>query len=832
MELQPRSRALTGLLALLVAAAVGSALGVRPPAPSPAGAPAEQFSAARAQVHLERIAGEPRPIGSPAAAEVRASLESVLTGLGLELESQEAVGSTGSDREYFAAAPVHNVVAVLPGTDPTGRVFLAAHHDTQPLTPGAADDGAGVAALLETARALAQGPRPRNDVVFVLTDAEETFLLGAEAFVGRHPLAADGGVLLNLEARGNAGPVITHSTTPGGAPLVALFDDVVPHPSPPASRGSSTNGWPTTRTSGPSPTTAGSPGGTVPTSTGPLPTTGPRTAPGHWIRGRCSTTGATPWPWRALGDADVPDLTDRTGADATHFPVRGRLGRYPAALTWPLAALTTVIAVVAAVVTLRRGAATGPRAVAGLGTAAVPLAAAPLLAHGLWLLLVALRPGYAQMLDPWRPGWTRAALPALVAAVVLAWYALLRRRIGAGGLHLGALGALTTTGLVLAAVAPGAAHPAILPAVGAGLAVLAAVTAGTAAVASVLGGAVAVLVLGPAVVLVLPALGLAGVWSTALLAVLLVLVPVPDAARPDTVRPGTVGQDTTGQVAAGRDAVRPGGAPSVREAVPALVATALAVACVVTGLAVDRFDPSHPAPSHLAYALDADTGRARWVGAGRRPGDRSASYVTAREDLARSFPVLGGDLATGPARAAALPAPRLRVESDRTVLLRIEPRRTVHSVHVGVPDGTVLGAELMGREAETRGERGRFEAWFSAPPPEGVTLRLVLAGGDPVPVRVLDVSHGLDGMPDYRPRPPGAGPDGDLTADAGSGGRRGAGAARGRGPAPPRGRSRLPGGLRSGGGPGRWPRGAGPGARWWRAPGTRRGCPRWSRRRR
>jgi hypothetical protein len=96
-------------------------------------------------------------------------------------------------RQYFAAAPVHNVVAVLPGTDPTGCILLVVHHGNQPLTPGAGDNGAAAAALLETARALAEGPRPRIDVVLVLNDAEENLLFGAEAFVNEHPLAADGG---------------------------------------------------------------------------------------------------------------------------------------------------------------------------------------------------------------------------------------------------------------------------------------------------------------------------------------------------------------------------------------------------------------------------------------------------------------------------------------------------------------------------------------------------------------------------------------------------------------------------------------------------------------
>ena len=102
-------------------------------------------------------------------------------------------------------ARVRNVVAVLPGTEPTGRLFLMAHHDSVETGPGAADDAAGVAALLEAVRALTAGEPLRNDVVVVLTDAEEACLCGAAAFAGLHPLADAGGVVLNLESRGTGG---------------------------------------------------------------------------------------------------------------------------------------------------------------------------------------------------------------------------------------------------------------------------------------------------------------------------------------------------------------------------------------------------------------------------------------------------------------------------------------------------------------------------------------------------------------------------------------------------------------------------------------------------
>ena len=71
-------------------------------------------------------------------------------------EVQDAVGMTDA-LGGFGMARVRNVIAVLPGTAPTGRVFLVAHYDSVQVSYGGNDDGAGVATLLETARILARG---------------------------------------------------------------------------------------------------------------------------------------------------------------------------------------------------------------------------------------------------------------------------------------------------------------------------------------------------------------------------------------------------------------------------------------------------------------------------------------------------------------------------------------------------------------------------------------------------------------------------------------------------------------------------------------------------
>jgi hypothetical protein len=46
------------------------------------------------------------------------------------------------------------------------------------------------------------------------------------------------------------------------------------------------------------------------------------------------------------------------------------------------------------------------------------------------------------------------------------------------------------------------------------------------------------------------------------------------------------------------------------------------------GLRVDRFDAAHPAPTHLMYALDSDTGQARWLSGERSPQKWTAQYVS------------------------------------------------------------------------------------------------------------------------------------------------------------------------------------------------------------
>src|SRR5690606_21594320 len=104
------------------------------------------------------------------------------------------------------AATVRNIVARLPGTAPTGAVGIVVHYDGAPLSHGAGGGGVGVAAALETVRAIVAGAPLRNDLVVVLTDAGEIGALGAHAFAEHHPWLEELDAVLSVEMRGVSGP--------------------------------------------------------------------------------------------------------------------------------------------------------------------------------------------------------------------------------------------------------------------------------------------------------------------------------------------------------------------------------------------------------------------------------------------------------------------------------------------------------------------------------------------------------------------------------------------------------------------------------------------------
>ncbi len=126
-----------------------------------------------------------------------------------------ATGLTVNARVHSVLRHVEseNVAARLPGRDPRSAnqaVLITAHWDHKGIGPpvrgdstynGAEDNASGVAAMLGAARTIVQNfPRPWRSILFVATTAEESGLLGSEAYVQQPivPLAQTAAVL-NLD---------------------------------------------------------------------------------------------------------------------------------------------------------------------------------------------------------------------------------------------------------------------------------------------------------------------------------------------------------------------------------------------------------------------------------------------------------------------------------------------------------------------------------------------------------------------------------------------------------------------------------------------------------
>lgn len=104
------------------------------------------------------------------------------TGPAPTLEVESVVHFEDADQKAY------NVIADIPGTDPSGAYVMAgAHLDSWAAGDGAADNGAGTAMIMEAARILqAMGVKPKRTIRFALWAGEEQGLLGSMAYVEQH----------------------------------------------------------------------------------------------------------------------------------------------------------------------------------------------------------------------------------------------------------------------------------------------------------------------------------------------------------------------------------------------------------------------------------------------------------------------------------------------------------------------------------------------------------------------------------------------------------------------------------------------------------------------
>ena len=218
------------LLAICLLVMVATLRSFTPPSPVGPDEPDVVFSAVRAEAILRDLLQEkaPHPVGSETNRVVRDRIVSHFQAAGYEPEIRSGFQC---NPEYGACADLEHLVAVKRGTDGQNAVLVTAHYDSVWTGPGAADDGAGVSAILEIARMAADYPPYLNDVVFLVTDAEEYGLIGARAFADDDPLFARVKVVVNLEARGVSGPSTLFETGEGNRSIIRIYSKNVPRPS-------------------------------------------------------------------------------------------------------------------------------------------------------------------------------------------------------------------------------------------------------------------------------------------------------------------------------------------------------------------------------------------------------------------------------------------------------------------------------------------------------------------------------------------------------------------------------------------------------------------------
>jgi hypothetical protein len=172
----------------------------------------------------------PRPRDTEAAGRARKLIEDTLRSMDVGFNEIET-GTVQLPRVEILGAvyrEAHPITvedpSVIARFGPSGKALLVmAHYDSVPGSPGACDNAAAVAILLELARVL-KSDAPQRPVILAFTAAEEVGLVGAEALAARF-----GGEIefaISLDLIGGDGPLVLNgaSTLIGRAELAWLVD--------------------------------------------------------------------------------------------------------------------------------------------------------------------------------------------------------------------------------------------------------------------------------------------------------------------------------------------------------------------------------------------------------------------------------------------------------------------------------------------------------------------------------------------------------------------------------------------------------------------------------
>ncbi|MBP8130261.1 MAG: M20/M25/M40 family metallo-hydrolase [Candidatus Hydrogenedentes bacterium] len=724
-------------------------------APDPLGdtAPPDQFSAARAMRHVEEIAREPHPIGTPENARVRAYLEQELAGLaakapelGVELETDRAYVERDVRRPPYLVCLVENVLARIPGTAPGKAVLLMAHYDSTPYGPGAADDASGVAAMLETARALVAdaqaGRRLENDVILLFTDGEEAGVLGAQAF-RKHRWYNDVGLVLNFEARGYYGPSFMFETSPRNGWLIRGFAKAAPYPVASSFMYDIAGRMPTS-TDYRILKQDGVPGLNFAFIGGIKYYHTENDDAEHIDRGSVQHHGSYALALTRYFGRE--DLTRIASEDYTYFNVLGfHLALYPSSWTWPLCAGVTALFLMVAGWGLCRGVFTWRGA--AWGVLALPLC-----------LVLTMLPVAAMVAAGWafqreyivyNSGWYLGAALAFTLGLFSVLYAGLRRRVLTQDLHLGALFWWCALAVLLAALLPGGAYLATWPA---------------AASLLMLGGGALLARRGRP--------GAAVLWmATCALPIISMLVPtIVGFHYAVTVIPAPFWMAFVVLTAALLSPlVALAGAVGARLLHRAVFgAAALLFLWALLSL---RFTPDHPKMNSLCYGLNFDRHQAVWMSSDDDLDEWTSQFFPSglpRASVRDFRPDIAESYLRAPAPLAMVPEPEIRLVEERMdggmrrLRLHIRSGRAAPRIRIEAgPQTEVCAAWLNGIQLGPDGydpQARPGQPWwvqYEGRSEAGLDLEVRVSRRSPVEFTLFEESFGVPAIPQvsYTPRP-------------------------------------------------------------------------------
>ncbi|CAO1401575.1 unnamed protein product [Diamesa serratosioi] len=121
---------------------------------------------------------------------------------------------------------VQNLVVRLAGEN-DNALMLNCHFDSVPGSPGASDDSANCAIMLEILRKLSQSStKNKHSVIFLFNGAEETGLRASHGFITKQQWRKDIKAFINLEAAGSGGKEMLFQTGPGHTWIVDHYKKV------------------------------------------------------------------------------------------------------------------------------------------------------------------------------------------------------------------------------------------------------------------------------------------------------------------------------------------------------------------------------------------------------------------------------------------------------------------------------------------------------------------------------------------------------------------------------------------------------------------------------